>query len=56
LYFTRDLAKGEVVSMKDMDIRSPAAGIDPVNLNSLVGKVLNKDVHRYEIVSLDLFN
>jgi sialic acid synthase len=56
LYFARDLKKGEVLAPSDIDLRSPAAGLEPSLVAQLIGRVLSQDVTKYEAVSLDHIN
>jgi sialic acid synthase len=56
LYFARNLKKGEVLDTKDIELRSPAVGLEPSLATQLIGRVLSKDVARYQAVSLDHIN
>jgi N-acetylneuraminate synthase/sialic acid synthase len=53
LYFTRNLKEGEILTESDIEMRSPATGVEPSQLSGLIGRVLIKDVDQYEAVCLE---
>jgi N-acetylneuraminate synthase/sialic acid synthase len=48
LYASRDIDKGEIVQFLDVELRSPAAGLEPSYLDGLIGKRLSRNVRQYE--------
>lgn len=44
LYYARDLRQGHILELGDFITRRPAAGLDPVCLNTMIGKPLMADV------------
>jgi len=56
LYFGRDLSAGEILTLSDIELRSPATALEPSYVTELIGRALVKDVAKYEALSLDHFN
>lgn len=46
----RVLKKGETISYADLDLKRPGTGISPINLDSIVGKQLKRDLDADEIL------
>lgn len=44
LYARRDLKKGQVIHAEDLDVLRPALGIPPKFKNTIIGKIVNKDI------------
>lgn len=44
LYARRDLKKGQVIHTEDLDVLRPALGIPPKFKNTIIGKIVNKDI------------
>lgn len=55
IYFVTDKAKGEVITHEDIAVIRPALGLEPVHYESLIGRVLQQDVHRGTATRWDLF-
>lgn len=47
LYFVSDLAKGSVISEKDIRSVRPGFGVAPKHLDDLIGKTVNRDVLKH---------
>ena len=48
IYYAKDFYKGKIIDYTDLEIRSPALGLEPGNLKALIGKVLNIDVRAFD--------
>ena len=55
LYFSRSLKKGEVLTDRDIEMRSPALGLEPFHMSNLIGKMLCQDVAKHDAVLLENF-
>jgi len=55
LVFDRDLPSGTRLEYEHLAAKRPAGGVDPMEFDSYVGRVLNRDVRRDERVSPDDF-
>ena len=44
LYAKKDLKKGQVITLDDLDVLRPALGIPPKYREMLIGKTVNKDI------------
>lgn len=44
LYAKRDLRKGQVITDEDLDVLRPALGIPPKFKDTIIGKIINKDI------------
>ncbi|MBD65278.1 MAG: N-acylneuraminate-9-phosphate synthase [Halobacteriovoraceae bacterium] len=53
---SRDLKAGETIALSDLDVKRPGTGIAPELMDSLVGKVLARDVEADKLVSMEDFN
>ena len=53
LVAAHDIKKGTVVTSKDLTIKSPNDGLPPYEMNTILGKVLNRDLSKDENISLD---
>lgn len=48
LYASRDIEEGEVIKLSDVELRSPAIGLEPSYLDSLIGRTLSRNVRSFE--------
>lgn len=48
LYASREVQQGEVIELTDVELRSPAMGLEPLHLQSLVGKKLARGIRKHE--------
>ena len=46
----RDLKAGDVLAMEDMDVKRPGTGIKPEMMKELVGRTVNRDISRDELI------
>ena len=56
LYYNRALKKGSVISPDDIIGKKPNIGIDLSNKNEYIGKILNKNVKKDDVVQVEDFN
>lgn len=48
LYATRDILPGEILKLIDIEMRSPATGLDPSHLSNLVGKKMSREIQKFK--------
>jgi N-acetylneuraminate synthase/N,N'-diacetyllegionaminate synthase len=51
LHAKNNLKQGHVIKEKDLIPLRPAKGIDPMNINKVIGRKLNSDINAYEILN-----
>lgn len=51
----RDLRKGQVIATADMDLRRPGSGIDPMEIDRLVGRVAARDIPADTLLAFEDF-
>ena len=54
LVASKNLKKGHILTEQDIDIKSPADGIEPIYYDDFIGKELTKDIAFEENLSFDL--
>jgi pseudaminic acid synthase len=55
LYATRDIAIGETLSDSMFDLRSPAIGLPPSELDSFLGKTFSSNVKSGNVIKESYF-
>lgn len=50
----KSIAKGEYLSRSHLSIKRPGYGIEPKKLNDLIGKPVNQDIEKDEVLTWDL--
>lgn len=53
LVYSRDIGASSVLTIEDFDLKSPQVGLNPQNINLLIGKKLKKPVIKDQIAQLD---
>lgn len=53
IFFIRDLTAGSMISKDDVKILRPGVGLAPKFFDDVIGRILNRDVHRGEAVDLE---
>ena len=53
---SRELLAGEVIKLEDLDFKRPGTGIEPHQLDNLIGKILLKDVSADSLLSTTDFS
>ncbi len=56
LVATRDIAKGERITAKDLTMKSPGSGIKPEFINKVVGKYAAHDIEADTVIPLEALN
>ena len=46
IYISKDLSKGEVLSMKNVKVIRPSLGLNPIHLENILGKKANKNLKK----------
>jgi len=54
LYIAKDMKKGEILSVENIKVIRPGLGIAPKNLNTILGRKVNKDVRAGTPLTFDL--
>ena len=49
----KPLKKGHKLNFEDLNIKSPGGGLPPYKLESLVGKILERNLEEEEVVRLE---
>lgn len=49
------LKKGFILKKKDIDFKRPGTGLPPDQLDNILGKVLNKNIKKDELISKNYF-
>ena len=47
---SKNLKKGHVLSMEDLDTKRPATGLSPINYNNIIGKKITRDIDEDNII------
>ena len=55
LVFRRAMSSGEVISLSDLEVKSPAKGISPLKRDQFIGKKLIKDVNKDDYLAENQF-
>jgi sialic acid synthase SpsE len=55
IVLSRDITKGEKVTSQELEIRSPAAGLEPYYWDEIVGKRASRDLAAFEPLSINDF-
>jgi len=55
-YVIDNFAKGYVLNMSDLEYRSPHTGLDKTNIEEYIGKPLQADISKGEVVTKGIFN
>ena len=55
LVASRDLKKGTVITLRDIDFKSPGGGIDPSRIKEIVGKKILNDLNFEEKFMIKYF-
>jgi N-acetylneuraminate synthase/sialic acid synthase len=53
LFFAHSLPQGTILQAINIEMRSPATGLEPSNLEKIIGKRLKKDVTEFEPISME---
>jgi sialic acid synthase len=48
LYASRDIQKGEILNIADVEMRSPCVGLKPNEIPKLIGNRISRDIKRFE--------
>jgi sialic acid synthase len=48
LYASRDIDQGEVIQMADIEMRSPAIGLEPSCITKLVGSIMPRSINKFD--------
>ena len=48
-----DLIEGHILSEKDLVFKAPNDGLDPFEINKLIGKKINKSLNSDELITFD---
>lgn len=51
LYFAKDMRAGDTITEKDLRAARPALGMSPLHKQSLIGKIVHKNVHKNQPVT-----
>ena len=52
IVFNKDLKKGKIIKINDIDFMRPLVGLKPNDLKKIIGKRINNNVKKYSRVSL----
>ncbi len=53
LYFLKDLKEGSIINKNDVASVRPGYGIPPKNINSIIGKKVNKNIKKFSAVKFE---
>ncbi len=55
IYYSKNLKKGDPINAESLIIRRPSLGLDPINFNEIIGKILKSNVTKYQPTKFDDF-
>jgi len=56
LVASRDISKGEVIELEDLEIKRPGNGISSFEINKIVGSILKNDILKDQVIQYSDLN